>query len=202
MRHKNSKTIFTYWNNLRGARPAPDRREIEPSDIRDILGDTFILEMDPTYRSVSFRLAGTRLCNAYGRELKGLGFLAVWEETDNLGVFNAIREVHEESRPCAISSIARTEHNRFMEYEMMLLPLQNGDANAKRVLGTASPLKSELWLGSEPLVSNRMKSVRYLDKEIETAAPPMFGALPSNTGNPDSSGRKVGHLKVIDGGLN
>ncbi len=202
MRHKNSKTIFTYWNNLRGDRPAPDRREIEPSDIRNVLGDTFILEMDPTYRSVSFRLAGTRLCNAYGRELKGLGFLALWDETDNMAIFNAIRQVHERSRPCAISSVARTDNDRFTDYEIMLLPLQNGDASAKRILGTASPFTKELWHGAEPLVCNRMKSARFLDSELEKKAPPMFKGLTQHSPTPHQHARQIGHLKVIDGGLN
>lgn len=193
--------IYTYWNNLRGNREAPDRREIEPSDIREILGDTFILEMDPTYRSVSFRLAGTRLCNAYNRELKGLGFLALWDEKDNLGVFNAIRQVHEDNRPCAISSLAHTECNRFVEYEIMLLPLQNGNESSKRVLGTASPLNSKMWLGAQPLVGNKMKSVRYLDTELEGTTPSMFASNTSKTDVSPSDGRQFGHLMVIDGGL-
>lgn len=201
MRHKNSKAIFTYWNNLRGNRSAPDRREIEPSDIREILGDTFILEMDKTYRTASFRLAGTRLCNSYGRELKGLGFLAIWDEVDNLGIYNALRTVHEESRPCAISCIAQSEGDRFSEFEFLLLPLQNGDSSAKRILGTASPLSETQWMGADPLIGNRMKSIRYLDVETAGKAPALFASIPESTSQGEDEGRQIAHLRVFDGGL-
>ena len=58
---KDQKTIdlFLYWNRLRDGRPAPRRNEIEPADIRSLLGDTFILEEDARGQAV-FRLAGTR----------------------------------------------------------------------------------------------------------------------------------------------
>ncbi len=45
MRFENSKQLYSYWLNLKGDRKAPDRSEIEPSDIRSLLGDTFILEV-------------------------------------------------------------------------------------------------------------------------------------------------------------
>lgn len=80
MRQKNSRQLFEYWNRVRDGRPAPRREEIEPSDIRQILSDTFILEVSGKMRTISYRLAGTRLCAAFGRELKGYGFLGHWAE--------------------------------------------------------------------------------------------------------------------------
>ena len=60
--------LFQYWNRLRDGRPAPRRTEVEPADIKTLLADTFILEKDTRGEAV-FRLAGTRLCAIYGREL-------------------------------------------------------------------------------------------------------------------------------------
>ena len=37
MRHAASKDLFRYWETLRGSRPAPERGEIEPAEIRGIL---------------------------------------------------------------------------------------------------------------------------------------------------------------------
>ena len=70
MKHEKSTSLFQYWNRLRGNRPAPRRTEIEPADIKANLADTFILEQDTRGRPM-FRLAGTRLCATFGRELKG-----------------------------------------------------------------------------------------------------------------------------------
>ena len=51
----------------------PARREVEPADIKSLLADTFILEADNLGDAI-FRLAGTRLCGIYDRELKGISF--------------------------------------------------------------------------------------------------------------------------------
>ena len=81
MRQDGSIKLFQYWNRLRAGRPAPRRTEVEPADIKALLGDTFILENDVRGEAV-FRLAGTRLCAIYGRELKGFAFSSLWGDRD------------------------------------------------------------------------------------------------------------------------
>ena len=76
MKQEGSLALFHYWNRLRGDRPAPKRTDIEPADIKTLLGDTFILERDTRGEAI-FRLAGTRLCAIYGRELKGFAFTSL-----------------------------------------------------------------------------------------------------------------------------
>ncbi|MEO0329785.1 MAG: PAS domain-containing protein [Pseudomonadota bacterium] len=201
MRNDTSRKLFNYWNNLRGNRQAPDRREIEPSDIRDILGDTFILEIDPVYNTISFRLAGTRLCNAYGRELKGVGFLAIWDELDNLGIQRTVQKAFSSSTPCVVSYSSSTESGRIQECEMLLLPLLNGSQNASRILGTASPLVKASWLGTEPFVNNKLNRVRWISlpepKDGPSIAPDHL-AESLETQNPV---RKFRHLTIIKGGM-
>ena len=81
MKLDGSIALFQYWNRLRDGRPAPKRTEVEPADIKTLLADTFILEKDTRGEAV-FRLAGTRLCASYGRELKGFAFASLWREKD------------------------------------------------------------------------------------------------------------------------
>lgn len=200
MRHDHSKAILEYWNRLRGMRAAPDRRDIEPSDIRSILGDTFILEVNEAFRSVSFRLAGTRLCNAYGRELKGLGFLALWEEADNFAVYSAVKKVYADFQPCTLSCIAQSEGRRFVEYEIMLLPLFNPETSTKRILGTASPITREAWVGTDKLLNNRVRSIRYPDVDAMEQAPSMVTPVSQAEDVSGNKGKSFGHLTVIDGG--
>ncbi|MFY8031034.1 MAG: PAS domain-containing protein, partial [Devosia sp.] len=45
MQKTSTKTLYDYWNTLRGARSAPDRRDIDPTRIRGALANTFILEL-------------------------------------------------------------------------------------------------------------------------------------------------------------
>ena len=64
MQKASTRSLYDYWNGLRGARSAPDRRDIDPARIRDALGNTFILELDDD-NEFTFRLAGSHLCTAY-----------------------------------------------------------------------------------------------------------------------------------------
>ena len=78
MKHKANKALFTYWNRLRGVRPAPCRSEIEPRDITRILPHLFILERK-NRSAYNFRLAGTGLCSIYGMEFRNHNMLALWQ---------------------------------------------------------------------------------------------------------------------------
>ena len=45
MKHPSNRELFNYWNERRGERLAPERADIEPAAIRQVLGDTFVIEM-------------------------------------------------------------------------------------------------------------------------------------------------------------
>ena len=75
MKHAASRELYTYWQALRGRRPAPQRAEIEPGAIRHVLSEAFIVALDRG-TGYPFRLAGTRVCALFGRELKGESFSA------------------------------------------------------------------------------------------------------------------------------
>ena len=85
MKHASTRALFDYWNTQRGHRAAPERADIDPAAIRHALGDTFMLAAD-FVDQLRFRLAGTRVCALFGREIKGEGFTALWSE--------ASRETH------------------------------------------------------------------------------------------------------------
>lgn len=194
MRHAASKDLFKYWETLRGSRAAPERGEIEPAEIRSILGDTFILEISMQFRTVSFRLAGTRLCSAYGRELKGLGFLALWSEDDNYDVAKLVSRVYRDNQPVLIGYAAQNGSGRFLEYEMLLLPLAKAADGNARILGIASPRTTPYWLGNESLVMNHLRSARNVQAPAQ-AETPVPQELPRSAAT-----RRVHHLTVLDGG--
>lgn len=211
MRFEKSKQLYSYWLNLKGSRAAPERNEIEPSDIRTLLGDTFILEINHQAKYVIYRLAGTRLCASYGRELKGLGYLVHWNEEDNLDVLQSITSVYTNNIPCVISHHNQTDQKRFVEFETLMLPLAPIDDGTSRILGISSPGKVPFWLGAEPITSHRLRSVRQMrnsnqreehDKVVPVLTPPPLqsGMANSEIAQNTSMGKKVGHLTLLDGG--
>src|ERR1700744_4944560 len=78
MKHKNSHLLVGYWSRLRKGRDVPDQTDIDPRAVKRMLSYAFILDCENPGRPV-YRLAGTALCERFGFELKGTGFLAHWE---------------------------------------------------------------------------------------------------------------------------
>ena len=93
MKHPSNRELFDYWNKRRGDRLAPERADIEPAAIRQVLGDTFVLERE-RHRNHLFRLAGTRLCALFGRELKGESFVKLWQRSGQTAIRELIAVVH------------------------------------------------------------------------------------------------------------
>ena len=57
MKHPSSREFFAYWDEKRGHARAPDRSEIEPGAVRELLGDVFVLSYDAP-SGHPFRVAG------------------------------------------------------------------------------------------------------------------------------------------------
>jgi len=78
MKHPSSREYFAYWDDKRGAALAPDRSDIEPSALRDLLADIFVLSYDRE-AGFPFRVAGTRVCALFGRDVKDTSFAALFD---------------------------------------------------------------------------------------------------------------------------
>jgi hypothetical protein len=216
MKHAATRELYDYWQRLRGSRPAPDRTEIEPSDLRRILGDTFILEVGgrDDYR---FRLAGTRVCALYGRELKGKDFLAFWRGKDREAVATLLAAVSQDAGAAVFGFEGRSAHDRTLACEALLLPVRQKGEGWTRILGSLAPMEDPYWIGIHPLMTQTLTSVRLIwpderptflrrgdqvveDADLDTARPPtIFRPAPIGV-VPGLRERRVGHLVVLDGG--
>jgi hypothetical protein len=209
MNQNGSITLFHYWNRLRDGRPAPKRSEVEPADIKSLLADTFILEKDTRGEAV-FRLAGTRLCAVYGRELKGFSFPSLWREKDQRLVSRLIHGVFDQSSVLLIAYEGFSRTGRSNKFELLALPLDGG-AESQRCLGVISAAEKPFWLGADPVTDALVDTIRVVDPEKE----PMFlknraaidvpSLVPSELDPPETisalgQARRIRHLVVLDGG--
>ena len=103
-----SRELHSYWNLLRGGRSAPERSEIDPSAIRGVLADTFILEVD-SFRRYPFRIAGTRTNSLFGRELKGEAFLDLWQESEQREIAAIVASVADEATAVLAGAATRPQ---------------------------------------------------------------------------------------------
>ena len=151
MKQASSRELFGYWIARRGTRPAPERGEIEPSAIRKALGDVFILEFD-RLAGHPFRLAGTRVCALFGRELKNEPLhRPVGRAAAALALADLVDTIADEATGVVASANGRTAEGWAQDVELVLLPLAHrGDTHA-RMIGALAPLSAPFWLGSARL---------------------------------------------------
>jgi hypothetical protein len=179
MKHKASQDLFAYWNRLRGIGTAPERNEIEPGAIRGALGDTIMLAREGA-REATFRLAGTRVCALFCRELKNNVFQELWDDDSRRILNDLIEHVGNESTGFIAGAVGQVEDGTPVVLELLLLPLLHRGATDGRLIGTLAPLASPVWLGMQSVQKLTLTSWRYVGPEIDGAVVPRFVDLPQN----------------------
>jgi hypothetical protein len=157
MREAVSQSLFTYWNGLRRDRLAPKRFEIEPSCIAGYLPDTFILErVDP--RTARFRLAGTRISEAFGAEFRGTNLFELFDELDAALLQRQIEAITSQGAVGLFMISADNGSGLSTTFEVLLLPLTHTRDTVDRFLGSIAPVEKPNWLGTVPLTHRKILS--------------------------------------------
>lgn len=219
MQKQSTRTLYDYWNQLRGSRSAPDRRDIDPTRIRSALANTFILELNDS-AEFDFRLAGSHLCSIYSRELKGRSFSRLWHTRDRDAIDTLIRAVTEDHAVALVNFSGSTTVQTRLAVEAMLLPLRHNGTTRTRILGTMTAMDEPYWFGVQPLEEQRITGLRLIwpdDVTLADMAHDLSAAVPgasevafahANSAAPapmaarihGRSARRYAHLAVIDGG--
>lgn len=215
MQKMSTRTLYDYWNSIRGARSAPDRKDIDPTRIRDALAYTFILELDESDK-FSFRLAGSHLCTSYCRELKGRSFSALWHERDSDAMETLIRAVTEDHAVALVTFQGTTALHTKVSFETILMPLRHNGSTHTRLLGAMTALDEPYWLGVQPVIEQRITGLRLLwpdDMGIEDSVREVATNVVNDIGFSGAAAplaipavvygrtaRRYAHLAVIDGG--
>ena len=216
MQKQSTKTLYDYWNSLRGSRSAPDRRDIDPTKIRGALANTFILELNDS-SEFDFRLAGSHICAAYARELKGRSFTRLWHPRDRDAMETLLRAVTEDHAVALITFQGITALNTKLSVETILLPVRHNGSTQTRLLGAMTAMDEPYWFGSQPVVEQRITGLRLIwpdDNSLAEMARDIAAAVPQDVLFARANGpiepmaatvygrqaRRYAHLAVIDGG--
>ncbi len=187
MKLRPTRELFAYWNSVRRARAAPDRLEFDPSAIRDILADVFLLEVDAAGR-YPVRLPGTRVNAVFGGDLRGRSFLDLWSEAPaRRDLARLMRAVSDEAVGFVAGVGARAGADAAMtEFELIALPMRQDGRTHARIIGALASAGTPAWLGRDEARLVEMTSLRIL--------------TPDSLARPAPAARRRAHLVVYDGG--
>lgn len=189
MKHAASRELYAYWEKQRGRRPAPERAEIEPGAIRQALSDVFIIQLAAAANSYVFRLAGTRVCALFGRELKGESFVALWTPASRAAITDLLTILSNETVGTLAGVSARDAGGEPLDLELLLLPLGGRRPSLARAIGVLAPLRPAQWQGVGPIGALELGTHRHVGASISTRFLPRLMALGGRRG-----------LVVYDGG--
>jgi len=177
MRSANARSLFNYWLSLKGAAPAPARKAIEPRPMKAMLDEIFILDWHDR-DLVSFRLAGTALCERMGRELRDMNFLALFTG-DCRRTVRSLMENMMHSGDCGVlAATAETPSGMVLEVEYLLLPLTDDEGRIRMILGGAFAEPAKARLMDPPVLRQSVEGVRVVDERTPLAEPEPADFMP------------------------
>ena len=166
MKHPSNREFFAYWDEKRGGARAPDRSEIEPGAVRELLGDIFVLSYDAS-AGYPFRVAGTRVCALLGCDLKNRSFSALFATEGRREIDEIIAVVAEETLAAVAGITATTQDGSPAHLELLLLPFNTRAHEPISLTGLLAPFES----GHALLRDFKLTSWRYLGHPPQRLVP-------------------------------
>ncbi len=198
MRHSSVSAIFGEWQILArggdGLFRAPARAALEPRRLGRHLADLFILEPDHN-GDPAFRLAGTRICALFGRELKGVPLQSLWPAQERPALRDLVRNIGALGVPALSLHDGVSLSGRSLVFEMLLAPLENGGF----VGGLAAP-DAPAWLGADPIVLASLDRIEPLAPDFASPVPAQKPVARAVNAPLPAPRREIPRLRVIAGG--
>jgi hypothetical protein len=161
MEHPMLRQLFQEWDGLKDDHAVPERAWLSPGAIARALPDTLTLALDPA-AGHPIRLAGSRVCTLFGRELRGEGLVELFDPADRDAAGLLIAEIAESESPALAVLVGRSADHGDLALELLLLPLRvEGLARVQMLCGLAA-LEMPWWLIGDPVRSLRLRSVHQL----------------------------------------
>ncbi|WP_407155256.1 PAS domain-containing protein [Bradyrhizobium sp. STM 3557] len=166
MKHPSNRDFFAYWDERRGYGRAPDRSDIEPAAVRELLGDIFVLSCD-VEAGFPLRMAGTRLCALLGGDVKNQSFPAQFAPQSRGEIEEIVTIVCEEMLPAVAGIRAPSPAGSTAHFELLLLPFNARAHEPISLTGLLAPFGQI----QGPLGPLEIVSWRYMHRPTERLVP-------------------------------
>lgn len=207
MRYIATRRLYEYWNSLRASSAqAPLRVLFNPMAIPSVLSRILLIDLSrENYGNI--RVAGSQLYGLYGKEITGTNFTDLWQKSDHAKINKWLTDLsHQVITPLVDTKMTTSE--TAIETEFLLLPMRNERNEHFQAIGIQSFSSDKPWYGLKSQAKNEWIGQRRLIEEVDIRPADVFS--PSVTSNiielarrakrPEGA-RRVGHLSVIDGGV-
>lgn len=122
---------MTWWEATRGDRPMPVRDDLDPPDLRRLLSAIILLEWQPDADDFHYRVLGTGVTDAYGRNSTGRTVRQVYDYDPVYRDFllSAFRTVARRGERARMRGDLGTVGRDYRRFDMLTLPLGREDGS-------------------------------------------------------------------------
>ncbi|BBF93133.1 PAS domain-containing protein [Blastochloris tepida] len=170
MKHPILRDLFAEWTRLKGNGRAPERAMLSPAAIPGVLPDAVVLAFDPA-AGHPVRVAGSRVCALFGRELRGHGLVALFEPAERAAAAALVEGIADAQLPALAALVGRSASHGELDLQLLLLPLRVDGETHERLLGGLVGTALPWWLARDPVRSLRIRSLRNLQDPRSLQSP-------------------------------
>lgn len=191
--HPGSRRLFSHWESLRAERAYPTREEFTFEPIKDLLPDLLILDRDHLRNSYRYRLAGSRVCGMFGKNLTSSDALSNWESFEKNIIAKQLNAAFVQFQPSLIRMRLTTDTGQIVAVEFIALPIQLRGSDRMQLVGGMFAFRDSRNLGHSAIVAQELASARMIWTEFSIAPDSHLRSAPLPV---DFTGK----LRVIAGG--
>jgi hypothetical protein len=196
--HPASRSLFSYWNRLRGPRKAPRRQEMELRPIAPILPVIGVIERhalpnDHFQRCPGrhrWRLVGTGIARLWGNGLTGTEVAADWPEVYRHSLAHALDGVCDRHQSFVARLKGVTAGGEAVGLELFAAPVEASDGASIQAWCSVVAIREPAWLGRIPIVYTELSNL------IAVGMDRLAGEIASER----RSSLRSERLKLIQGG--
>ncbi len=192
-------SLKKYWETLRAGRVAPYRSEIDPRQFEHALENVFILEIIGD-ANIRVRLAGMRLCEMMGMEVRGMNPRAFMMPEDRDQLDAAVLDVVGNTSVVEFSLETVDYNGKLGSAQLLLMPLRSDFGEITRILGCISD-SGEAYEAPVRFRIKQKKHDRIEFTRSDDDRPSVGFGEPQNSGFTPSPAETLPQFSTIEGGL-
>jgi hypothetical protein len=133
-----NEKLLAYWESVRGARPMPEERDVDPDALKDIWDSCFLVKSIPHgtgSRGYRYDYLGTALIEAFGDDVTNREISAKLVDPISPPLVKSFTQVIETGKPVEEESEFTNSQNLVIRFRSCMMPLGNAKDGVLYILG-------------------------------------------------------------------
>lgn len=156
LQHRYHERLRQYWDELRGDKPFPAERDIDPDELDEIWPHCFLISIDDVTRRIGYRYSylGASLIEAYGEDAHNPDVIMRLVSSTSMPMVQKFNEVVEKQAPVIDESEFVNLKLLKIRYRTCMLPL-GSDGQVTHIIGCMR------WRSFPATTTNESQSEAY-----------------------------------------